>query len=478
MEAEQINNQQKHAQTYFRDKLPTVGEDGKRRWIFPKKPNGKFFRQRWIVAIILLSFLFAAPFIQYKGEPFMLFNVLERKFIIFGQVFWPQDFHLVVLSFIALIVFIILFTVIYGRIFCGWACPQTIFMEFVFRQIEYLIEGDFHMQKKLARQKWNFEKVWKKSLKHLIFFGIAFIISNVFLAYIVGSERLWLLISNGPLAHFGTFAAIVIFSGVFYFIFAFFREQVCIIVCPYGRLQGVLLDEKSIVVAYDYKRGEPRSNYNPLENRSATTKGDCIDCLSCVTVCPTGIDIRNGTQLECINCTACIDACNSIMDRVRLPRGLIRYDSEKGISTGNKKIMNGRTIAYSAILGVLLIVISSLFIIRSDVEVTILRVPGSLFQEYGPENYSNIFKIQLVNKTRADMPIDMRLISHAGQIIFVGDNITAIDGKLTEATFLVILPKDQLHASNTPITIGIFTDDKLITTYNTSFIGPNNLDYN
>lgn len=456
--------------------LPTVGEDGKRRWIFPKRPKGNYYKWRWAVAMVLLTFLVAAPFIQYKGEPFMLFNVLERKFIIFGQVFWPQDFHLLVLSFIAFIVFIILFTVVYGRLFCGWACPQTIFMEFVFRQIEYLIEGDFHKQKKLARQHWNFEKIWKKSLKHFVFFGIAFLISNIFLAYIVGAERLGDLINEGPVVHFGTFAAIVIFSGFFYFIYAFFREQVCIIVCPYGRLQGVLLDEKSVVVAYDYKRGEPRANFNPLEDRAQTTKGDCIDCLGCVTACPTGIDIRNGTQLECINCTACIDACNSIMDKVKLPRGLIRYDSEKGIAHGEHKLFNGRTKAYSAVLGILLVLISTLFILRTEVEVTILRLPGSLFQEYGPENYSNIYKIQLVNKTRSDMPIEMRLVSHEGELIFVGDEISAVDGKLTEATFMVVLPKNLLQSSHTPITIGIFTDEKLITTYSTSFLGPNTLD--
>ncbi len=474
----EIDNERKHDnKTFFRDKLPTVDDSGKRNWVFPKRPKGKIYNYRWIVSTVLLALLFIGPFIRYKGEPFMLFNVLERKFIIFGQVFWPQDFHLVVLSIITLVVFIILFTVIFGRIFCGWVCPQTIFMEFVFRQIEYLIEGDFHKQKKLNRQKWNFEKIWKKSLKQFIFFTIAFVIANTFLAYIVGTDRLFELINDGPLAHLSSFVAIVIFSGVFYFIFAFFREQVCIIVCPYGRLQGVLLDEKSIVVAYDYKRGEPRSNFNPLENRSETNKGDCIDCLSCVTVCPTGIDIRNGTQLECINCTACIDACNQIMDRVKLPRGLIRYDSEKGILTGAKKIFNARSIAYSIILSILLIVVSSLFILRSDVEVTILRIPGTLYQEYGPENYSNIYTIQLVNKIRGDMPIDLRITSHMGEVVYMGEPISAVDGMLSEATFMVVLPKNELKSSNTPIQIGIFTDDRLITTYKTSFIGPNTLDY-
>ncbi len=208
-------------------------------------------------------------------------------------------------------------------------------MEFVFRQIEYLIEGDFNKQKKLARQEMNFEKVWKKSLKHFIFFAISFITANTFLSYIIGVDSVLEILSAGPIVYPVNFISLILFSGAFYFVFAFFREQVCTIACPYGRLQGVLLDEKSVIVAYDYKRGEPRGKHNPLEEREETQKGDCIDCKSCVTVCPTNIDIRNGTQMECINCTACIDACNGVMDRIKKPRGLIRYDSEKGISRRN-----------------------------------------------------------------------------------------------------------------------------------------------
>jgi len=196
----------------FRDKISTIDSKGKRAWVFPKRPKGKLYNYRWTVAIILLSLLFAGPFISYKGEPFMLFNIFERKFIIFGQLFWPQDFHLLVLSLITFIVFIILFTVIFGRVFCGWACPQTIFMEFVFRQIEYLIEGDYNKQKKLARQPWDFEKIWKKTLKQIVFFAIAFLISNTFLAYLVGIERLKELVVNGPMANLTSFIALILFS--------------------------------------------------------------------------------------------------------------------------------------------------------------------------------------------------------------------------------------------------------------------------
>lgn len=460
----------------FRDHISTIGDDGKRAWIYPKKPKGKLYNRRRIVASILLAVFFITPFIKYKGEPFMLFNIFERKFIIFGQLFWPQDFHIIVLALITFIVFIILFTVSFGRLWCGWACPQTIFMEFVFRQIEYLIEGTASQQKKLAKQPWNFEKVRKKSLKHFVFFSIAFVVANAFLAYLIGVDELKELVQLGPLENIKSFIAILLFTAVVYFIFAFFREQVCIIVCPYGRLQSVLLDSKSIIVAYDYKRGEPKGRKVAKEDRATSGKGDCIDCKSCVTVCPTGIDIRNGTQLECINCTACIDACNSVMERIGLPKGLIRYDSEKGISEGKRSVFNARTIAYSSVLTILLLMLGTLFTFRSDVEATILRVPATLFQEYGPTHYSNVYKIQLVNKTRADVPIRLELKSHSGSIQVMGDQLVVKGGDIREANFLVIMNKSELKTSNNRIVIDIYTGEKLLSSYKTTFIGPNSLD--
>ncbi len=460
----------------FRDKLTTVSEEGKRVWVYPKRPKGRLYNYRNLVAYFLLAFLVVAPFIKYRGDQFMLLNILERKFILFGVIFWPQDFYLVVLSLISLVVFIILFTVIFGRIFCGWVCPQTIFMEFVFRQIEYLIEGDYNKQKKLNRQPWNVEKISKKTLKHLLFYGIAFLIANVFLAYLIGVDKQKLYILNGPAAHLGSFMAVVLFSGAFYFIFAFFREQVCTIACPYGRLQGVLLDNKSIVVAYDYKRGEPRGKYHPLENREASGNGDCIDCSSCLQVCPTNIDIRNGTQLECINCTACIDACDAVMTRINKPKGLIRYDSEKGISEGNKSIFNPRSIAYSVVLTILLIIVGTSFMMRTDFETTILRQRGTLFQEYGNDSYSNIYQVEVVNKTRQSQTVEVKLLDPPGEIRMMGDPIVAEKGEIGKGSFLAIIKKSELKSSNTKVKFGIYSSGKLIRTYEASFVGPNALD--
>lgn len=316
----------------FRDSIATVDKEGKRIWLYPKKPSGRFYRWRTWVSLAFLAIFLTLPFIKLNGEPFFMLNVIERKFILFGLLFTPQDFHIFGLVMLTFIVFIILFTVVFGRLFCGWVCPQTVFMEMFFRRIEYWIEGDAPAQRRLDKMPWNAEKIRKKGLKHAIFFLIAVVVSNYFLAYIIGMDQVLRIIGEPLGAHWGGFLAMILFSGVFYGVFARLREQVCTTICPYGRLQGVLLVKESIVVAYDHVRGEPRGKIkkNPVEaiqssvNGSANgirKVGDCVDCKMCIAVCPTGIDIRNGTQLECTNCTACIDACDEIMDKTGRERG-------------------------------------------------------------------------------------------------------------------------------------------------------------
>src|SRR6188768_3306364 len=317
----------------FRDSVATISKQGKRNYIFPKKPKGKLYNLRTLTSIIYLVVFFTLPFIKVDEEPLFLFNVLERKFIFFGQVFWPQDFFIFAIGLLTFIVFIIFFTVVFGRVFCGWACPQTIFMEMVFRKIEYWLDGDMNAQRKLKEMPWTAYKIRKRTTKMAVFYFISFIIANFFLAYVIGMDDVLAMVKEGIGANLGTFISLLIFTSVFFFVYYWFREQVCIVVCPYGRLQGVLLDRNSIIVAYDYIRGESRGKFKKNEVR---TKGDCIDCSQCVKVCPTGIDIRNGTQLECINCTACIDACDHMMESVGLQKGLIRFDSENGIANKQK----------------------------------------------------------------------------------------------------------------------------------------------
>ncbi|GAB4291795.1 MAG: cytochrome c oxidase accessory protein CcoG [Ignavibacteriaceae bacterium] len=454
----------------FRNKLATVTEEGKRRWIFPRKPFGRFYNARTIVSIFLLAFLFGSPFIKINGQQFLLLNFPERNFILFGIPFGPHDFHIFVIAMITIIVFIILFTAVFGRVFCGWACPQTIFMEMVFRKIEYWIEGDAKEQRKLKAAPWSKEKFFKKGLKHSIFFGIAFVISNFFLAYIIGMDNLIVIITDPPSEHIKGFLAILAFSGVFYWIFSYFREQVCTIVCPYGRLQGVLLDQDSVVIAYDYKRGEPRKKIRKNENQNDA--GDCIDCNLCVEVCPTGIDIRDGIQLECVNCTACIDACDYVMDKVKRPRGLIRYDSLNGIESGKKFRLTPRAIFYTVLLVLLLGVLSYLMATRTDFNINILRTPGLLYQDQPGDKVSNLYDLNIVNKTYDSTPITLKLENIEGEIKMIGKPISLIPQAINDSKFLVIIKKDKINRMNTPITIGVYGKDGLISKINTSFLGP------
>jgi cytochrome c oxidase accessory protein FixG len=461
----------------FRDSIGTINTEGKRSWVYPKKPSGKFYSYRKYVSYALLAFLFSAPFIKVNGNQFILINVLERRFNIFGFPFWPQDFHLFVISMIIGVVFVTLFTVVFGRIFCGWICPQTIFMEMVFRRIEYWIEGDRGKQIRLDKQKWNAEKIRKKGLKWTVFFIISFLIANLFLAYLIGSDKLISYVFSSPLDHLSTAVSLLIFTGVFYFVFAWFREQVCIIACPYGRLQGVLLDNQSVVVAYDYKRGEKeqgRAKFKKNEDRAATGKGDCIDCKLCVHVCPTGIDIRNGTQLECVNCTACIDECDDMMEKVGLPTGLIRYASIDNIEKKSKFTFTARMKGYSAVLGILVTVLIGMMFLRNDVEATILRLPGQLYEKMENGNISNVYTYKLINKTTEDIEnVSYKLLSHDGSIELVTHSTFVIPKQgLAEGTLFIQLPTKELKKDKMKLQIGVYCGDQLIETATTNFLGP------
>ena len=461
----------------FRDSIGTIDAEGKRAWVFPKMPKGIFYKYRKWVSYFLLVFLFVSPFLRINGNQFLMFNVLERKFSIFSFPFWPQDFHIFVIMMIIGVVFIVLFTVAFGRIFCGWMCPQTIFLEMVFRRIEYWIEGDRGKQMKLAKQAWNAEKIKKRVTKWIIFFIISFLIANVFLAYLIGGDRLIQEITDGPINHVSTLISLLIFTSVFYFIFAWFREQVCIIACPYGRLQGVLLDNKSVIVAYNHKRGERehgRSRIKKNENREELGKGDCIDCSLCVKVCPTGIDIRNGTQLECINCTACIDACDSIMESIDLPKGLISYTSENNIEKNEKFTFTPRLKGYAAVLVILVGVLVGMLFLRNSVEANVLRLPGQLFEHKENNIISNVYTFKVVNKTSEDIEnVSFKLMSHEGTIKLVSHDIFTVPAQgLSEGTLFIEVKANLLKDDKERINIGVYSGDILIESTSTSFLGP------
>ena len=447
----------------FRDRPINMNERGGRKWVYAKKPSGKWYTRRTIFSWLVLLFLVGAPFIRINGNPLVLLDIANRKFIIFGAIFWAQDTFILALLMLSFVLFVVLFTVTFGRLFCGWACPQTIFLEMVFRKIEFLIEGDYRERHKLDNGPWTTKKIFKKTLKHGIFILISIAMTNVFLMWFIGNVRWFELIQEPIKQNISGFIAMLIVSGFFYWVYSFFREQICTMVCPYGRMQGVLLDSKSIVVTYDYKRGEPRG---------AKSTGDCIDCRQCVSVCPTGIDIRNGTQLECINCTACIDQCNKIMQVTGKAPGLIRYDSETGIKKGHTTIWNARNRAYSAVLLIIFSFFIYTLVSRPIIETTILRTPGLLYQEIDENTISNVYNIKIVNKTHNEIPLKIELLSHKGEIKMAGNTMLVKDQDLFESTFLLFIPKTEIKSDKTEVEFGIYANNKLIETYKATFVGP------
>jgi cytochrome c oxidase accessory protein FixG len=455
----------------FRDALSTVDSSGKRIWLYPKKPSGKLYNYRKWVSYILLLWLIAGPFLKIDGHPLFLFNILERRFIMFGNIFWPQDFYLFVIGMITFIVIIILFTTVFGRVWCGWACPQTIFMEMVFRRVEYWIEGDALKQKKLREGPWNGEKIRKRGIKYMIFLLFSFVLAHTMLAWILGVDRVWEMMTSNPTENFGNFATMMVTTLVIFGIYIRFREQMCTTFCPYGRLQGVLLADDSMVVAYDYKRGEPRGRIN---RRKEQDLGDCIDCNECVKVCPTGIDIRNGTQMECVNCTACIDACNTIMDKVNRPPDLINFASENNIKDGSKFSVTTRMKAYIAVLTLLVGVLVVLAFTRSDIDTTILRNPGMLYQEHDDGRFSNLYQVQIVNKTFEDMEVTLTSDFEGAEIQLVGAKgfISVPSSGEAKTMFFVYLPPDKVSGMKTTVPIKVMSDGEELDHVKTNFVGP------
>lgn len=456
----------------FRDKIATVDEHGKRVWIYPKKTRGKWSTRRTIFNLMLFTTLFGSPFIKINGNPLFLFNVLERKFVLFGQVFFPQDFYIFALIMLTSVIGLVLFTLVFGRLFCGWVCPQTIFMEGLFRKIEFFIEGDAAHQKRLNKQPWTTDKVLKKTGKHIAFFTVSFFIANIFLAYIIGVDELWHIMTDNPANHIGGLSAIVIFSFAFYGVFAFMREQVCTTVCPYGRLQGVLLDRNSMIISYDYVRGENRSKFRKNEDRAALGKGDCIDCHQCVNVCPTGIDIRNGTQLECVNCTACIDECDHIMESINKPKGLIRYASEESIKTGNKFVFTLKAKAYSVVLALMVIVVGFIIFTRSPISITALRVRGTDYAKTQDGRISNMYNLSIMNKTGQEQELDLKIIEGDAELVLINNNWTLPkDGEL-KGRFMLIKDRSKVGPDKSYVVISISSAQEELGTFEVDFIGP------
>ena len=460
----------------FRDHISTADEQGRRRWIYARKPRGRFYQRRLWLSWLLLGVLFAVPFLHINGNPVLMLNVVTRRFSILGRIFWPQDMVLLAIALLLYFIGIMVFTAAYGRLWCGWVCPQTLFMEMVFRRIEYLIEGDSRAQRRLAAAPWTARKIRLKLAKHAIFFGLSFVISNLLLSYIIGVDQLLAIITDNPLRHLSGLAYLLAFAGVFYAIFARFREQACTFICPYGRFQSTVLDENTLVVAYDHKRGEERGpldrRQSPAQRRQAG-RGDCVDCRLCVAVCPTGIDIRDGIQMECVNCTACIDACDGVMDKVGRPRGLVRYASLNSIERGEPFHLTPRMTGYALVLSVLAGLFLFLVLTRPNVEATLLRAPGALFQQLPNGSLVNLYTLQLVNKTSQPVPVQLRLEDVPGRLSVMGDpNLVVPKEQLASTPVLIELAPDLLRHGLKKFHVGVYSQGRRLQTVATTFIGP------
>lgn len=452
-----------------RDTLTTVNRDGSRFVIHPADVRGFFTRWRKVSAVILIGIYVLLPWIPINGYPAVFLDVFKQRFHLFGLTLAAQDMWLL-FFFISGMAFLLFYvTAFLGRVWCGWACPQTVFLEHVFRRVERWIEGDAPNRKKLDAAPWSPAKILKRVLKHGIFLLLAAIVAHIFLSYFVSIPELWQWMTDSPFEHWGAFMFMFVSTGALYFNFAWFREQLCIVICPYGRLQSALVDENTLNVAYDYNRGEPRG---PVKDPDA---GDCIDCRRCVNVCPTGIDIRQGLQLECVACTACIDACDEIMDKVNRPRGLIRYASDNELEGRKTQWLRPRTILYTGLLLLGIAVAGFSFAGLERISANVTRMPGSGF--YVTDSHiRNQFQIRLVNKSTEPLTFQFNLKTAAPVSYETPGGDSGVTIKPMEeqtVTFILQVPRDQYTGRFEGILETRAEPGNVVIRETVEFLGPN-----
>jgi cytochrome c oxidase accessory protein FixG len=444
------------------DTVYTINPDGSRNFLHPADVHGRFQRYKGIVFTVLLVIYAAVPWIQVGGHPLVNISLPNRVAYLAGHTFTNQDFFLLffLVSGLGFTLFVV--TSLWGRIWCGYACPHTVFLEGVYRRIERWIEGprDTRIRRNLGPL--TADKAWRKTLKHGVFLGLAYLNAHIFVAYFVEPAELLRWMSGGPREHWTTFVWVMIWTGLLYFNFAWFREQLCLIICPYGRVQSALVDSDTMIIGYDETRGEPRG-------RKGDKTGDCIDCFRCVSVCPTGIDIRNGLQMECVGCANCIDACNDIMDRIERPRGLIRYDSQKGFEgSARRPLFRPRTIAYGVAALIGLSVFGFTASRRSDIEVHVLRSRG-LPYILAETEIRNVFNLGIQNKGAqaavyvlnvdpGENELELKLATPRLEVASLGDATTSIIARVVRSDYvgpfpLLLTVRDSVSGAEAEITL-------------------------
>lgn len=435
--------------------LSTLNKDGSRRWMRPKLSEGKYWSRRRVVAYALMALFLALPTLRMNGKPLMLLDVMRREFTFFGTTFYSTDTLLLMLLMLSIFITVFFFTAVLGRVWCGYACPQTVYMEFLYRPIERLFEGNRAEQKRLDEQRFSLRRLGK----YATYLVISVFIAHLFLAYFVGWERLLMWVRLSPAAHPAPFAVMAATTGLMMVDFTYFREQLCVVACPYARLQSVLLDKRSLIVAYDAQRGEPRGKLRVLQDAApagVAAKGDCIDCKACVQTCPTGIDIRNGLQLECIACAQCVDACDSIMDKVGKPRGLVGYRTQEQLETGTTRRFRPRVVIYPLLLTIVGGLLVTLLANRAPVQVTLLRNVGAPFAELPNGDISNQLRVRLRNRSEEARQFRIELVDGDGLELVAPENPVHVDGgALVTTGIFVNAPRSHFEGGEHPIKVRI-----------------------
>ena len=447
--------------------LPTLNEDGTRNWIRPKPSPGPWWRRRRVVAWALMALFIAIPHLRIAGKPAMLLDVPRREFTILGTTFLPTDTLLFMLLLASIVIAIFLFSALFGRVWCGWACPQTVYLEFLYRPIERWLEGGRSGSLRLDRANRHFAP--RRLLKYAIYLAISLVLAHTFLAYFVGTEALARWIRLSPREHPVPFIVMAVTTFMVFTDFTWFREQTCLIACPYGRWQSVLLDRQSLVVSYDPNRGEPRAH---VKDRTATS-GDCIDCRACITTCPTGIDIRNGLQMECVHCTQCIDACDQIMDQVGRPRGLIRYTSQAALAGAPRRLLRPRVVLYplalTLFLGGFVVALGT----RPAADVTLLRSQAEAFRVEPDGRIVNQVRIRIGNRSRATHAYALEVLgAEGGEVVAPEWPLTVEAGELRTSSIFVVLPREAFEEGARSVTVRISAGESFATDQPFTLIGP------
>lgn len=438
--------------------LTTLGQDGKRIWMRPRRSHGRFLDRRRVVGWSLIVAFLVLPFVKVNGHPAMLLDVNARRFHLFGATFHPTDSALLMLASLAVLLMIIWLTALFGRVWCGWGCPQTVYMELLFRPIENYFEGGPGKQRQLDK-KSGFFPAPRRMAKYAVFALIAFVLGNQFLSYFVGWEQLSTWMTGSPFVHPEGFLVMAVTTGLVFFDFAYFREQMCTVICPYARLQSALVDKHSLIVGYDHLRGEARKRVKARTEGDGS--GDCIDCKACVATCPTGIDIRDGLQLECIACTQCIDACDSVMDKVGQPRGLIRLTSQHAIETktsSRQGILRARVVIYPMLIAVFLGLLGFVAMGRGEADVTVLRQLNAPYVVTG-DDVRNQLRVKVVNRATEARHFALELPGIPAAAVLAPQFPLTVkaEDSITTPVF-VTLPRARFQSGKLPVDV-IVTDE-------------------